>query len=132
VPESLKRRQRTSDDLNIVQLVQVIQGKLEEGLQAHDREILDYRTALHFKVSIPLTPLFFIIVAVPMAITPQRSSRAMGMGLSLLTVLAYYSMFVVFQKVGVAGLLPPAVAAWVPNAVLLAAGLVLLRLREQN
>jgi lipopolysaccharide export system permease protein len=132
-PDVLKRRQKSSEDLNILQLSTVIRNKIkDEGLQASDREILDYRTALQFKVSIPLTPLFFIIVAVPMAIMPQRSSRAMGMGLALLTVLAYYSLFVVFQKVGVAGYLPPVVAAWIPNSILFFTGVVLLQLREQN
>lgn len=132
VPEALRRRLKTADDLNIIQLYQLIKGKLKEGLAPNNPEILDYRTALHFKTSIPLTPLFFIIIALPMAIMPQRSSRAMGMGLALLTVLVYYSMYIICQKMGVAGILPPAVAAWVPNAVLLVTGLVLLRLREQN
>jgi lipopolysaccharide export LptBFGC system permease protein LptF len=132
VPEALRRRLKTADDLNIVQLYQVIKGKLKEGLAANNPEILDYRTALHFKTSIPLTPLFFIIIALPMAIMPQRSSRAMSMGLALLTVLAYYSMYIICQKMGVAGILPPAVAAWVPNGILFVTGLVLLRLREQN
>lgn len=132
-PDVLKRRQKSTEDLSIRQLSTVIRNKIKgEGLTTGDREILEYLTALHFKISIPLTPLFFIIVAVPMAIMPQRSSRAMGMGLALLTVLAYYSLFVVFQKAGVAGLLPPAVAAWIPNSILFIVGFVLIRLREQN
>jgi len=132
MPETLRLRKKTAEDLNMVQLAQVIKGKILEGLPPNDQKILDLRTSLHFKVSIPLTPLFFIIVALPMAIMPQRSSRAMGMGLALLTVLAYYSLFVVFQKVGVAGYLPPAVAAWIPNSILFITGVVLLQLREQN
>ncbi|MEJ2753770.1 MAG: LptF/LptG family permease, partial [Chloroflexota bacterium] len=80
VPEALRRRLKTADDLNILQLYQLIKGKLKEGLAPNNPEILDYRTALHFKTSIPLTPLFFIIIALPMAIMPQRSSRAMSMG----------------------------------------------------
>lgn len=132
IPEALKRRQKSAEDLSILQLRQVIRSKIKEGITARDREILDYLTTLHFKLSIPLTPLFFIIIAVPMAIMPQRSSRAMGMGLALVTVLVYYSMFIVFQKAGVGGILPPAIAAWVPNAILLGVGAVLMQLREQN
>ena len=44
------------------------------------------------------SPLFFVLIAVPMAIMPQRSSRAMGMGLALVTILVYYSMFIICQK----------------------------------
>lgn len=131
LPETLRLSQKKAEDLNILQLARVIKDKVAGG-SAPASEIRDLQTSLHFKVTIPLTPLFFIIMALPMAIMPQRSSRAMGMGLSLLTVLVYYSMYVICQKMGVAGVLPPAAAAWVPNSVLFATGVILLRLREQN
>jgi lipopolysaccharide export LptBFGC system permease protein LptF len=38
----------------------------------------------------------------------------------------------VCQKAGTAGALPPLVAAWVPNAVMLCTGLWLLRLKERG
>lgn len=132
-PDSMKRRMLATEDLTIRQLDQIIRDKMkEEGLAATDKEILNFATALHFKWSIPLTPLFFVLIAVPMAIMPQRSSRAMGMGLALVTILVYYSMFIICQKAGSAGVLPPPVAAWVPNGVLLVIGIVLMRMREHN
>jgi len=133
-PDSMKRRMLASVDLTIRQLAQIIQDKMnkEEGFTWADKEILNFATALHFKWSIPLTPLFFVLIAVPMAIMPQRSSRAMGMGLALVTILVYYSMFIICQKAGSAGVLAPAVAAWVPNGILLIVGIVLMRMREHN
>lgn len=131
-PDILRRRQKSVEDLSIKQLTQVIRNMIKEGIPRNDQNILSYLTTLYFKWSIPLTPLFFIIVAVPMAIMPQRSSRAMGMGLALITVLIYYSLFVLFQKAGIAGVVPPAFAAWIPNVLLLTVGAVLMRMREQN
>jgi lipopolysaccharide export system permease protein len=133
MPESLALRQLDPYDLTILQLKRLVHDKLTvEGLSVNDKEVLDYRTTMHFKTSIPLTPLIFVIIAVPLAIIPLRSSRAMGMGLSLLIVLVYYSMFIVFQKIGTAGVLPPAIAAWTPNFLLLIVGAVLMRRRDQN
>lgn len=132
VPESLKKRLQDPFDLTVTQLASLIEEKLERGFLPTDMEILDFRTALNFKISIPFTPLMFIILAVPLAIIPQRSSRALGMGLALLIVLVYYSMFVVCQRFGTAGVLPPVVAAWLPNAVVLAVGVSMMRLRENT
>jgi lipopolysaccharide export system permease protein len=131
-PESLKRRQVKPMDLRIAQLSGLIQELLAGELTARAKRVLEYQTVLHMKISIPFTPLMFIILAVPLAIIPQRSSRAIGMGIALLVVLAYYSMFVVCQRMGTAGVLPPVVAAWLPNAVVLAVGLVSMRLRENT
>lgn len=132
-PQSLGLRAKTPEDLNIRELTQVIADLLKKGEQkASDTEILDFRTKLYFKYSIPLTPLFFIFIALPLAIIPQRASSAMGTGLALLVVLLYYIVYTMCQKLGAAGVLPPLAAAWVPNAALLAIGAVLLQRREHS
>ena len=133
VPKSLSRRKLETNDLTISQLRQVIHDRIQdEGFTANDTEIRNFVTQLHFKTSLPLTPLFFILIALPLAIMPQRSSRAMGMGMALLIVMVYYALFVVFQKLGTAGVMNPVLAAWVPNILLLVIGMELMRRREQN
>lgn len=133
VPKSLARRKLEANDLTIRQLRQVMRDKMrDEGFQPQDTEIRQLSTTLHFKTSIPLTPLFFILIALPLAIMPQRSSKTTGAGLSLLVVVVYYAMFVVFQKLGTAGVLAPVAAAWVPNALLLLIGGIMMQRRERT
>jgi lipopolysaccharide export LptBFGC system permease protein LptF len=132
-PESLALRTKKPENLTIVQLRNLISDLLEKNeYKLTANEILDLHTKLYFKYSIPLTPLFFIFIAFPLAIIPQRSTRTMGMGLTLLVILGYYVMYTTGLRLGAAGVLPPVVAAWLPNALLLATGLVLLRRRERN
>lgn len=131
-PESLKRRQDKPMDLRLAQLRGLIRDLLGGELTSGDKRVLELQTVLHLKISIPFTPLMFIILAVPLAIIPQRSSRAIGMGVALLVVLVYYSMFVVCQRFGTAGVLPPVVAAWLPNIVVLATGILTMHLRENS
>lgn len=131
-PESLQLRAQTPDDLTIIQLSQVIADKLDDGLKAQDREILDFKTKLNFKFSIPLTPLFFVFIAVPFGISRQRTSTQMGMGLALLVVLGYYVLYTACLKLGTVGAIPPILAAWIPNGLLLAVGLSTMLMRERN
>lgn len=131
-PESLQLRAQTPDDLTIIQLSQVIADKLDDGLKAQDPEILDFKTKLNFKFSIPLTPLFFVFIAVPFGISRQRTSTQMGMGLALLVVLGYYVLYTACLKLGTVGAIPPILAAWIPNGLLLAVGLSTMLMRERN
>jgi lipopolysaccharide export system permease protein len=132
-PQSLGLRTKTTDDLNIVQLRNLIADLLGTGNnKLSDTEIRDFRTKLYFKYAIPLTPLIFIFVAFPLAIRPQRSSSTMGMGMALLIVLLYYIMYTMFQKLGATGVVPPPAAAWVPNLAMLGVGVALLHRKERS
>ncbi len=131
-PDSIGLRTKSPDDLNIIQLTNLIADLLKGHNKPADTEIRDYRTRLFFKYTIPLTPLFFIFIAVPLAIRPQRSSSTVGMGMALLVVLIYYALYTACQKLGATGVLPALIAAWVPNLTLLATGMVLLYRRERS
>jgi lipopolysaccharide export system permease protein len=129
-PESLILRSKTSDDLTYRQLRQVVAEREKVG--ENGNTLREFKTKLAFKLSIPFTPLFFALIALPLSIRPQRSTSAMGMGIALLIVIAYYVVMSVCQKSGTAGLLPPTVAAWLPNGLMGLCGLALLWLRERG
>lgn len=131
-PRSINLRAMTPEDLSASQLSHVIREMTQAGAAPEDREVLDYQTRLYFKYSIPLTPLFFIAIAFPLAILPQRTTSGAGMGLALLIVLAYYVLFSIFQKFGASGVVPPMTAAWTPNAILLATGVGLMESRQRR
>ena len=54
------------------------------------------------------------------------------MGIALLVVLVYYVLFTVCLKLGSAGVIPPFVAAWIPNALLFVVGARTMQQREHN
>jgi lipopolysaccharide export system permease protein len=131
-PESLSVRNKDANDLTARQLGMLIRELVKGGTPATDKAVLDLKTNYYFKFAIPFTPLFFILIAVPLAIRPQRSTSALGMGIALLIVLAYYALFTVSQKLGAVGVLPPLLAAWSPNTLMVALGGYLLWQRDRN
>jgi len=132
-PDTLELPKKKPEELTIDQLAGLIHTLLSaKQYLPSDKEILDYQTQMYFKYTLPLTPLFLIFIALPLAVLPQRSTRSAGFGLALLTVLAYYIMYAMFTKLGAAGVVPPLAAACTPNAVLLVAGVVLMQRREHG
>ncbi|HET7040104.1 MAG TPA: LptF/LptG family permease [Gemmatimonadales bacterium] len=89
-----------------------------------DGRKLRVRRAL--KIAIPFTCIVIALFGAPLAVTAPRSSGAMGVGISLVTTVVFLMLIQLSEAIGAGGLLPPLVAAWLPNLVFGAAGVGLL------
>ncbi len=78
------------------------------------------------KISIPVTTLIIILFGAPLATSSKRGGAAFGIGLSLATVLVFMMLLRVAGALGEAGAVSPLAAAWIPNAVFAAAGIVFM------
>lgn len=78
------------------------------------------------KISIPVTTLIIILFGAPLATSSKRGGAAFGIGLSLATVLVFMMLLRVAGALGEAGAVSPFAAAWIPNAVFAAAGLIFM------
>ncbi len=78
------------------------------------------------KVAIPMACLVIALFGAPLATSTQRGGAAYGIGVSLATTIIYLMMIQLTKAVGGKGLLPPDLAAWIPNVIFAVAGLVLL------
>jgi lipopolysaccharide export system permease protein len=79
------------------------------------------------KLAIPAACLIIALFGAPLAISAPRAGAAMGIAISLGTTIVYLLMINLAQAVGASGLIqPPALSAWVPNAMFLLVGLWLL------
>lgn len=123
----LRRKAKTSLEMNIAELRSFIRELKKEGLDKDARKNL---TEYYFKFSTPFSCLFFVLIAFPLAISPARTSGGTGMGISLLIVLAYYVMLMLCTRLGQAGAIEPVIAGWIPNSVVAAVGLYLFRLKN--
>lgn len=77
------------------------------------------------KIAIPVTCIVIALFGAPLGISGQRSGAAWGVAVSLATTIVFLLAIQISKAVGAGGLLPPLVAAWIPNAGFGLAGLVL-------
>jgi lipopolysaccharide export system permease protein len=78
------------------------------------------RANFHFRVAQVLMILLVPLLAVALAVPPKRSSSGLGIFLSLIFVVAYHKINQYAEQMGSLGRFDPAVAVWVPFAVVAA------------
>lgn len=84
----------------------------------------------HKKFAVPLFAFIMALLSVPFAFMTGSRGAMAGVGVSLGIAIAYWTVSSVFEQVGNVGQLPPALAAWSPDALFSLIGAWLLaRLR---
>ena len=78
------------------------------------------------KIVLPVTCFIIAIFGAPMGLTAPRSGAAIGIAIGLGTTIAFLTMIQLSRAVGISGFVPPIVAAWLPSALFLTIGGVLL------
>jgi len=96
----------------------------------HRAEALGMRTGRHWvsyhvKFAQPALCFIMIFLALPFAMRVRRGGLAVGFGLSIVIGLAYVMLYYASLGLGYLEVLSPILAAWLANAVFLAAGLIL-------
>lgn len=81
------------------------------------------RVHLALKIAVPVTCLVIAIFAIPLVATGPRTGGAFGVAVSLVTAIAFMVFVQLSRTIGSGGLVPPTLAAWLPNLVFGAAGM---------
>lgn len=126
-PDTLLAREYQPLELSRQELAQrlAVMPAGQEG-SSQRRRRNQYEVMFHQKLALPFTSLVFGAFSVPLGVRPQRSSRSIGIGLSLLFILIYYILMTIGSVLGEAGSISPWLAAWLPNLLFGAMGLILL------
>ncbi|MDI7247461.1 MAG: LptF/LptG family permease [Bacillota bacterium] len=83
------------------------------------------------KLALPLAALIFVLTGAPLGVAGPRSGRLFGAVVSGAIAFSYYVFSSILRSLGCNEILPPVVAAWTPNILFAAAG-VLLMIRSER
>jgi len=89
-----------------------------------------YIVEVQSKFAVPASAALFALLAVPLGLRPHRSGPSIGVGLTILILVIYYIMISITLTLGQNARMHPVIAAWLPDVLLAAAGIVLLRRAE--
>jgi lipopolysaccharide export system permease protein len=81
-----------------------------------------YMVEVHKKFSIPFACFCFVLVGVPLGVLAKRGGFGVGAGLSLAFFLMYWAFLISGEKLADRAIVPPSVAMWAGNAVLIVIG----------
>jgi len=105
-------------------------GELEAYIDALDRSGSDtrqLRVELMLKIAFPFACFIIALFGAPLANSSRKGGASISIGIALVTTLLFLSLIRIAEGLGAGGILPPAAAAWLPNAFFLTAGIFFYR-----
>jgi lipopolysaccharide export system permease protein len=120
-PADLLAEPKAPDEMRYAELGRYINALKRSG---NDANKLIVEQAL--KLALPATCMIIALFGAPLAVTTPRAGAAVGVAISLGTTVVFLLITQIMKAVGAGGVIDPMVAAWLPNALFLLAGLVLL------
>jgi LPS export ABC transporter permease LptF len=114
--------------MNLAELRAVIE-RAEGGdplRELDQKNPIEYEMEIHRRRSLPLAPLIFVGVGVPIALASERRGRNQGLIMSLLVAMGYYAFTAVMEIAAREAWLGAALASWIPNIVFAALALILI------
>lgn len=112
---SKEMEKNQASERNFIQLLKYIKKENKPEL----------RIDLYDKIALPLTTIVFVLIGVPLAITPPRVRYNRGFLFSILIIFAYYLIRALSISFGETGTLIPTLAAFMPNIILTIVGIAL-------
>lgn len=99
-------------------------AELDRAIAATDnqRAKLSYSTEKHKRVAVAFAPLVFALVGVPLGLQSNRSGKGAGFALALGISLVYYLLLSISSTLAGKGMVPVALALWLPNCCFLFGG----------
>src|SRR5918992_1474218 len=120
-PADLLAESKAPDEMRYAELGRYVDALRRSG---NDANKLIVEQAL--KVAIPVTCFIIALFGAPLAVTNPRAGAAVGIAISLGTTVIFLLLTQIMKAVGAGGVVDPNLAAWIPNIVFGAAGVLLL------
>jgi len=95
-------------------------------LGASGFNVREHEVKLHQKLAFPVAAVVLTLLALPLGLTTGRHGALYGMGLAIALAVAYFLVQTLFTAAGIAGMLPPTLAAWATNILFLSAAVHML------
>jgi len=88
---------------------------------------LAYEMQMHRRFALPVAPVLFALVGVPLGLRRVRGARSAGAMMCAGLVFLYYALLSLAEFLGIRGGVPPALAIWLPNVAFLGLAIPLLQ-----
>jgi len=91
-------------------------NSFEQSSESHDKqERRELRAEIHERLIMPLSPLLFSLIAIPLGISSHRSNKGAGFALSLVVFMVYYMFLSIAKTLVVEQGWPIDLTMWAPS-----------------
>lgn len=121
-PSDLLAEPKAPEEMRYAEL-----GRYIDALARSGSNVKKLQVERALKIAIPFICVLIALFGAPLAISTPKSGMAWGVAASLATTFTVLLMFQLAKAVGAGGVLPPTLAAWLPNLLVAVAAVYLLR-----
>ncbi len=121
-PEELLVEEKRPEEMRYAEL-----GRYIDSLERSGGDGRQLRVGQALKIAVPFTCVIIALFGAPMVMAAPRAGGTIGIAISLGTTIVFLTLIQLSRAIGQGGLIPPTVAAWLPNAAFGLTGLILLR-----
>jgi LPS export ABC transporter permease LptG/LPS export ABC transporter permease LptF len=116
-PTYFKKEDRQSQEMSFGELSRYIADLRQSGFDTKRLSV-----QLNRKISYPAITLVMAFLAIPFALVTGKRGGVAGFAVAILIAIAYIAVANLFEAMGNVNTLPPALAAWTPDALFAFAG----------
>ncbi len=120
-PPYFKKEVKPSAQMNALELRRYINDLRQSGF-----DVVRLSVQLYRKFAFPLIAIVVTLIGIPFSFTTGSKGAISGIALSIGIAILYWSIASLFEALGNLNQLPPAVAAWTPDALFGLGGIYLL------
>ena len=111
-------------------MTELLERMKKPGLD--DAAVRELAIEVHKKFSIPLSCLFFGLLALPLGITSHRAVKSRGFAVGIIIVAAYYLLRIGGEALVETGGLSPVIGVWTPNLFFALLGIYLFYMANKE
>ena len=108
----ITKKSKKTKEMNILEAreyLEIIKHSTDE------QRIRKWEVRIQEKIALPFACLVFGLIGAVLGVRPQNSSKATSFGICIGLIFGYYLLSFISQSMGISGVLPPWVAAWLSN-----------------
>jgi lipopolysaccharide export system permease protein len=124
---TLTDEQKSSTDMTMKELLERMK---KPGLT--DAAVRELAIEVHKKFSIPLSCIFFGLLALPLGITSHRAVKSRGFAVGIIIVSSYYLLRIGGEALVETGRLSPVIGVWTPNFIFALLGVYLFYMANRE
>jgi len=120
-PEDFLKRIKPLEEMNFLEISSFVRRKARAGEDVAKEEV-----ELNYRFSYPVITIVVLLITLPLSVVLKKGGIAIGLGISIVLAFVYWGIIQSCRAYGVAGLIEPVLAAWLPNILFGVVGIFLV------
>ena len=120
-PDDFLKRTKPLEEMNFIEITNFISKRSRAG-----QDVAEEKVELNYRFSYPIITIIVLLITLPLSVVLKRGGIAIGLGISIVIAFVYWGMIQTCRAYGVAGVMDPIIAAWLPNIFFATVGIIMI------